>query len=147
MFVLLGGILSIVAIAEINKEGNGSSLIFRLLFLIMTLMLCLRYGQGTDYYPYQLQYERINVSASLLVNSLYHGEIGWYIIMMIFKRLGCSFYLFIGIISALMMFGMYKAINRYSPLKCLSLPVFRRSTMKVPEFLFPFYQYPEFLYQ
>ena len=121
MFVLLGGILSIVAIAEINKEGNGSSLIFRLLFLIMTLMLCLRYGQGTDYYPYQLQYERINVSASLLVNSLYHGEIGWYIIMMIFKRLGCSFYLFIGIISALMMFGMYKAINRYSPLKCLSL--------------------------
>lgn len=121
MFVVLGGILSIAAIAELNNVGNRKTLIFRFLFLFMSLMLCFRYGQGTDYYPYQLQYERINVSSSLLVNSLYHGEIGWYILMMIFKRAGCSFYLFIGVISALMMLGMYKAINRYSPLKCLSL--------------------------
>lgn len=121
MFVILGGILSISAITELNKEENRKTLIFRFLFLAMTLMLCLRYGQGTDYYPYQLQYEYINISTSMFVNSLYHGEIGWYILMMIIKRLGCSFYLFIGIISMIMMLGMYKAITKYSPLKNMSL--------------------------
>lgn len=121
MFVLLGIILSIAALADLDQEEKKGSFFFKVLFLILTLMLCFRYGQGTDYYPYQLQYENIDISASLLINSLYHGETGWYMLMSVFKRLDCSFYLFFACVALVSMWGMYRAINRYSSHKCLSL--------------------------
>lgn len=121
MYILFGVILSIATITEMNKDSRKNALVYKILFLIMTLMLCLRYGQGTDYNAYQIQYQSIDTSSSILVNSLYHGEIGWYILMMVFKRLGCSFFVFVAIISLAMMIGFYKATCRYIPMKSFSL--------------------------
>lgn len=121
MFIGIGIIISFIALLELNNKRNVNNKCFFGLAVILTSMLCLRYGQGTDYNGYHMQFERINPSASLLVNSLYHGELGWYMLMVIAKRLGMSFDMFIGIISLIMMMLTIRVIIKYSPYKVISL--------------------------
>ena len=55
MFVLLGGFLSLFAFLEFAGMIRRRAIFFYLLCSIMTLMLCFRYGQGTDYHNYEIQ--------------------------------------------------------------------------------------------
>lgn len=121
MYVFIGLLLTIVAIIELGNGTPHKKKSFSIFILLLTVMLAIRYGQGSDYYGYYLQYIRIDVSASLFVNSLYHGELGWYILLVIANRIGMSFELFIAIISIIMMSSIGKAIKKYSPYKTWSL--------------------------
>ena len=121
MFVVLGFVLSFFSLLEVARKDKFRTLNFYIFALVLTLMLCLRYGQGTDYYEYELQYVNIDISGSYFVNSLYHGEIGWYMLMLLFKRLGASFSLYLGIVSLFMMILVIKVINRYSSYRIFSL--------------------------
>ncbi|MBO6128655.1 MAG: EpsG family protein [Pseudobutyrivibrio sp.] len=94
---------------------------FIIMWIILTLMLIFRYGQGTDYYAYFLQYEYIDSAGSFWINALGHGEIGWYILLLTANKLGLSFFVFLGIISFVMMISIYRVISKYSPYKILSL--------------------------
>ena len=104
-----------------NKEENKKSPLFVILFLILTGMLCFRYGQGTDYPHYEAHYCHLNAQGDLFHNALQHGELGYYVLMMIFKRSGYSFPFFAGCISLVEMIATFRAINAHSPLKNLSL--------------------------
>lgn len=104
-----------------NKRESHKSPLFVLLFLILTGVLCFRYGQGTDYPAYEAAYYYLNAKGNLFHNALYHGEWGWYILMMVFKRLGYSFQFFVGCISLVMMIATFRAINAHSPFKSFSL--------------------------
>lgn len=114
MFVLVGSLLSIAALIEnIFQKKINTGIIFKLLWILLTMMLICRYGQGTDYHGYELMYENINPYDSLLVNSLVHGEYGWYLIMAFSKKIGMNFYLFNALISFTMMYMTYKSIKKF----------------------------------
>lgn len=121
MYVMFGLLLTILAIIEVGNGDSNKKRLFTFLILLMTVLLAVRYGQGSDYYGYYLQYSRIDSSASLFVNMLYHGELGWYMILVIANRLGFNFEVFIAILSMIMMFSIGRAIKKYSPYKIWSL--------------------------
>lgn len=120
MYVFLGLLMTTYAIIELGGRGENKR-IFKIFIVILTSILVMRYGQGSDYYGYYLQYSRVNKDFSLFVNSLYHGELGWYIIIVIAKRMGMNFEIFIGIISAIMMYSIEKSIEKFSPYGVTSL--------------------------
>ena len=124
MYVLIGLLLTILAIIEVGNGTPNKKKLFLGGWFLMTLMLAIRYGQGSDYYGYYLQYIRIDSSASLFVNSLYHGELGWYMLIVIAKRLGFCFEVFIALLSIAMMYSIGRAIKKFSPYKIWSLLIF-----------------------
>ena len=124
MYFIIMLLLTILSIKEINNKREFDKLSFILLFLSLTFILTIRYGQGTDYYAYYLQYSSINPYSSFLNNELLHGEIGWYMIMLFFKKIGLDFDQFIIILSLIMMVSIYKSITRYSPYGIFSLALF-----------------------
>lgn len=121
MYVLVGLLLTLTAIIELGTGIAHKRTSFFVWILFLTVMLAVRYGQGTDYYGYYLQYNGIDARASLFVNSLHHGELGWYMLLIIANRIGMSFEIFIMIISVIMMGSIGKVIEKYSPYKIWSL--------------------------
>lgn len=124
MYLMIGFILTILSIGEMANKVPYKKKGVILLTICLTLFLALRYGQGTDYYGYYLQYRWVEGTASLLVNSLHHGELGWYMLLVIFNRLGFSYELFIALLSVTMMLLIYRTIKRYSPYGIISLLIF-----------------------
>lgn len=98
--------------------------IFKACWLVMTLVLCFRFGQGQDYFSYMFLYNTVDAGGSFWVNQLGHGELGWYMLNLVFVKMGLSFEHLIGFISLVMMVCVYIAISRYSPYKILSLLIF-----------------------
>lgn len=130
MYTLIITILSILAFIEINKRTIqlGSKRNFKgfpnFFWLILTVILSIRYAQGTDFVEYEAQYEFIDSNMSFFVNALYHGEIGWYILLLLFKKANISFDVFIIVISLVMMFSFKRAVTKYSPYPVLSMILF-----------------------
>lgn len=124
MYIIIMLLLTILSIKEINNKSHFDKLSFIVLFLILTFILTIRYGQGTDYYAYYLQYSNINKYSDFFNNELVHGEIGWYMSMLFFKKLGLGFEHYIFILSLIMMTSIYKSITRYSPYGIFSLVLF-----------------------
>lgn len=124
MFVAIGILMSIFALLEITNMIKPKTKIFYVFAGILLFMLCFRYGQGTDYNAYEVQYTSLNSTSSLFINLLDHGELGWYALLMSFKRLGCGFPVFLGILSFVMMASTIRVINKYSPYRILSLLLF-----------------------
>ena len=122
MYIFVGVLLTIFSIVELsNKRFRKSNFVFYVLSLVLTVMLCLRYGQGTDYIEYQIQFQIINPDVETLVNQLEHGELGWFLMLLFFKKIGFNFDWFIIVLSLVMMTLTIKSIKRYSPYKILSL--------------------------
>lgn len=133
MYIAIVFILSIFSVVQLNKNSNyinKSRFVFKhrhlfvFLIIVFTSILCVRYGQGTDYLEYLKQYESIDSSRFQLTNSLSHGEIGWYILLLVGNKLGLTFTFFIAIISIIMMLSISRAIIKYSPYPLLSLLIF-----------------------
>ena len=84
---------------------------------MLTLLLCLRYGQGTDYFAYKYLYELSSVSLTwndylryLLIS---HGQIGWQTIMFILNGLHISYEYFVIFLSLLEMLLLNVFINNF----------------------------------
>lgn len=105
--------LSLFSVWEIWK-GDKKRLLFLFSFGLLVLMLCLRYGQGTDYFGYMINYDTVDK----------HSEVGFLFVSRLFKMFGIPFEIFIGSISIFQMLCLYRALVLYSPIKTLSLLVF-----------------------
>ena len=122
MFIAIGLFISVFAIAEVFSNKNREfNFVYYLIVAGLTFLLCFRYGQGTDYHAYEQQYDSILVSNDIFTNQLFHGEIGWFILMLFSKRIGLNFYWFVGIVSFAMMFLVTRSIKRHSPKKLFSV--------------------------
>lgn len=79
-------------------------------FAVLTAMLCLRFGQGTDYFSYANIYHNLpaNPLAAIRVDHI-HSEIGWKALCGAFRWMGFSFPAFIMVLSGYMMvlFGRF----------------------------------------
>lgn len=121
MYLLLGVFISILALVEANRYNSLKGRWFSFLMIILTILLCCRYGQGSDYYGYFLQFDYIDANASYMVNALYHGEIGWYALMLFCKKIGMNFEGFIAVISLFMMFMVWRTFKKHSSYPIISI--------------------------
>lgn len=105
----------------INKDFKY---LYYICFATLTLMLCLRYGQGTDYFSYQALYNcapsTLSFSGVYYTDAI-HAEIGWKILNHIFKILGIEFKYFILVVSIFEMLCINRFIKLYCPNKNIAL--------------------------
>ena len=104
------------------KKGNTPRHLFYIAFGVLTLMLCLRYLQGTDYESYELIYSKIttNLIASLSDPNV-HGEPGWKILCWTFRLFSVPFPVFVFLFSALQMYLFWRFVNQFCQRKQLAL--------------------------
>lgn len=105
---------------------KDSKILFNILFIIMAIILCFRYGQGTDYFAYRYLYisspTMLNFNNIYYNSNYYHGEIGWKIINNICHSLGMPYELFICILSIIELICIYRFIMLYCrEYKCIAL--------------------------
>lgn len=79
--------------------------------VMLTLMVCLRFGQGTDYFAYLRAYYVEDV----------HSEIGYRLICKLFQLGKIRYEILSGFIGFVTMYCLDKAIRKYSPSRTLSL--------------------------
>lgn len=98
--------------------------LFVISLIILTAFLCLRYGQGTDYFSYRyLYYQAPDNFATVkeFLNDTTHTEPGWKLLETVFRTWGASFELFSGILALIEMLLIGRFIWRCCPAKSLAL--------------------------
>lgn len=124
MYLLTGFILTVFSIIELINKGKIPAILFKACWLLMTVVLCIRFGQGTDYFGYWWSFSSVEASGSYFVNQLAHGELGWYMLSLIFVKLHLPFTFFIGFVGLVSMLLIYIAINKHVKNKILCLLIF-----------------------
>lgn len=89
-----------------------------LVFILLTLFACLRYGQGTDYFGYKFLFNQAgklfeDIVLSFSDLALLHGEWGWLYVYHFFNRFNISFEFLVICISLYEMFMLRSFINKY----------------------------------
>ena len=102
-------VLTLFTIIEIQGKDKRHYF-FYVAFLFLTIAICLRYGQGTDYFGYMNVFLKRD-----------HGEIGYTILQELFETLHLPFELMVAVIALFQMLCIYRAIMKYSPYKLFSL--------------------------
>lgn len=97
--------------------------LFHIEFIMMGVMLCFRYGQGTDYFGYEANYSLVpsTIDIQFLFHNNVHGEIGYTFLVEICKSMGLSFQWFVGIVSLTMMILTYKGIMLYGGKRTIAI--------------------------
>lgn len=118
LFLIVLILLAITrAIPALSKKS------YLICMIVMTLFLALRYGQGTDYSAYEWFYLMAPSSldfTNLYFTDTYHSEFLWKLLMVVLKMVGIPFKVFIGALSCLMMWCLYRFIKKFSPDPMLS---------------------------
>ena len=122
MFLTIGIALLLFSLFEVYSKRDRKW-IFLTIIIALSLLLCVRYGQGTDYFAYNYLYVKTgNLVAELSRNvSEIHGETLWRVIQSLFVSVGMPFEVFVAIIALITSYFTYLAINRYSPYKVFSI--------------------------
>ena len=125
MYILMTIIVPFFAILGF-LDGKSDKLLFRIEILMMGLMLCFRYGQGTDYFGYEANYYLVpsSIDIAFLLHNDVHGEIGYTFLVEVCRSMGLSFQWFVGIISLFMMLLTYKGIMLYGGKKTIATLLF-----------------------
>lgn len=112
LFLLISYLMSLL-----NKKTEKISYPLSLIWL--AVVMCFRYGQGTDYFSYKEILTHLNTLEKAVFNTEHvHSEIGFRIFFSFFYG---HYEVFIFTLSLLMIFLMNKFITRYSRNKLLSL--------------------------
>lgn len=91
-------------------------------FLVLTVMLCIRFGQGTDYAAYRMIYYTMPANLPGAMAYAYaKAEYGWRLITMVFRMANLPFEVFVFLLSAFQMLMLWRFINRYCKYKLLAL--------------------------
>ena len=113
--------------------------IFVVLYFVFTILLCLRYGQGTDYYNYLRIYKALpNDYKNFWIKSYLYGvEPFFYLINIFAKKNDYGFQFVIAISSILTMFFNFKLIKSFfeifwiiNPLNYLYISIFNKDSIK-----------------
>lgn len=116
--------LSVFSFYELGKNRSCNEYLYLFVLVVMTLLLCFRFGQGTDYFNYLGPYDaQVAESDSYFHQSLEHTEWGWYALLLTTRKLGVPFESFVAVISVVMMLCLYRVL-KFSPYKMTSLVLF-----------------------
>ena len=123
-FVAIVLFLSGLSFYELGKNRSCHEVLYLFVLLVMTLLLCFRFGQGTDYMNYLYPYnDEVRSFDSYLSQSMDHVEWGWYAMLLTIRKLDIPFEWFIAFVSVVMMISLYRVL-KFSPYKMTSLLLF-----------------------
>lgn len=104
----------------IKKKTNRS--IDFLVLLPFFVLPFLRFGVGADYFSYQYLYENLPITSFERFWSAYPGiEIGFKLLLLVGRKLGLSYHLFIGLLSSILSYFVYRWSKRNSEDLILSM--------------------------
>ena len=113
---LVGG-----AVFEFVKKQTPK-IFYYISFAALTVMLCLRYGQGTDYISYADIYAAIPANFFEIFSSkTVHSEFGWKILCWLFRTVNTPFPAFVAILSLVEMAMLFLFVNEFCKNKVLAL--------------------------
>lgn len=112
---VLALVLTLTGFSYLKKEYAAS--IYVVTLCLLTLFLALRFGQGSDYWGYRNLFERMpavfDFNADVYNTDKFHGEIGWKLMMNLFKYLGMNFETVIVLLAFAEMSLIAWALERY----------------------------------
>lgn len=123
MYIAIFICLFLLAITSLLNPNRD----YRYYFLLFALsgILCFRYGQGTDYFTYELMYSSFSTFEMLLNNPLgFHAEWGYRLLCVIFNFFHADFTVFIFCVSVFEMIMLHRFLTKYSHNTILSLFLF-----------------------
>lgn len=90
---------------------------------VMTVCLCFRFGQGTDYVTMHALYNTIPAVIDLSQGYIcgFYPEIGWRIISAAFKVFGAPFWVFTMALGFVEMLMLHRFLKKYVPMKAAGL--------------------------
>ena len=93
---------------------------FYFIFAVMSLALIWRYGQGTDYFGYYVNYLLVPEHTISFPNyGEVHGELGWLFLCNLFRVIHAPYELFVALVSAMQMWCLFLFMNKY----CVESPM------------------------
>lgn len=99
--------------------------LYKILMISLTLLLCFRYGQGSDYFSYEYCYSTMTTFENAINNSSkINSEIGFRLICALFYELQFSFTEFVFCLSLFDMVLLHRFISKYSKNRVFSLLLF-----------------------
>ena len=114
-------ILFVGVLIEYVRQDTPKWLYFTSI-LVLSLMLLLRFGQGSDFYSYNSIYTTMPLDMERIKNyQFFKVEIGWRLLCAGFKMLGFNFSQFLFVISSIELLLLGRFISRYSKNHMLTL--------------------------
>lgn len=89
-------------------------------YLFLTAMLCLRFGQGQDYFSYASVYYSLPSDLSALFSSEIHSEVGWKFLCVVARKISLPFPFFVALLSIYLML----VFGRFLFMYCKERPMF-----------------------
>ena len=121
LYHLVFALLLFGVIIEFWQRKTPKAL-YVLCFLVLTAMLCLRFGQGTDYVSYRMIYYTIPANLAGTINYGYaKAEIGWRLLNMVFRMAGLSFEVYVFVLSLVQMWLLWRFVKRFCHYRILAL--------------------------
>ena len=100
-----------------SKDRKLDSTFFVVEIIMLTLLLCFRYGQGSDYHNYEGIFEGQKYISGLA----YEKEKLFALFNMLIARLGWSYSAFVGLVGLICMLFTYRGIYKLSSIKTVSI--------------------------
>lgn len=117
---VFGGIITSYLITIRYKKYR--KVLYLIWFTVLWVMLCVRYGQGSDYFSYNYIVQSVPTIKDAIFNPQnVHGELGFRILCSLF---GGNFKLFVVVVSTFEMMMLNKFIKIYSSNPVLTLMLF-----------------------
>lgn len=115
LYILVWLFLCVLSVKEavVSEKTSKPTLAFWGGFLILTMMLVFRFGQGTDYFGYRYNYYKIPDYAITFPEYDVHGELGYSLLCNIFRVFHFPFECFVAFISVIQMAAMLAFYKRY----------------------------------
>ncbi|MCD8249397.1 MAG: EpsG family protein [Lachnospiraceae bacterium] len=90
---------------------------------LMTALLCLRYGQGTDYITYEAIYNSIPLALDFSKGYFFgvYPESGWRLLCALFRALHAPFWVFTAALGLAEMLLLHRALTKYVPQRTAGL--------------------------
>ncbi|WP_165056706.1 MULTISPECIES: EpsG family protein [unclassified Adlercreutzia] len=121
-YIVLGIIM--VLLAALGASSKWSNICFAISFLVLTLFLTLRFGQGTDWLSYNYIFacapDVVDFGSYFYTKGV-HAELGWKVLNNIWKALGFGYVELSVALSLVDMALLGRFVRRYSPNGSLSL--------------------------
>ena len=122
LFLLLLLCVAYLIVLKKDRKEKYEKYIYAILMIVLWAVLCLRYGQGSDYFSYEYLFKRYSDLQMAIYNPFNeHGEIGFRILCAIFPW---SYKWFIAVVSTFEMLMLHRFIKKYSSNTILTLLLF-----------------------
>ena len=120
-------LLLFFSVKEVVQKRINSRM-FNILWLILVLMVCMRQGQGSDYYNYELIYNHAERNINNYLNLFTENDFGFLFINYVAIKLGLTYKVFISLFSLLSMICLYPFFLRICNKSILALFIFYTSS-------------------